>query len=78
MSLVRPLAVHKSCLMQSLAAVVEQYSISPLSSLYPLHPSFLPSLQLPPDSNDAGKIVEWSQRPTSATSESKTDREGGC
>lgn len=50
--------------MQSLAAVVERSSISPL------HPPFLPSLPLPPDSNDAGKIVVWSQHPTSATRES--------
>lgn len=35
----------------------------------PLHPSLQPSLSLPPDSNDAGKIVERSQHPTSATRE---------
>lgn len=41
-----------------------------------LHPLFLPSLSLPPDSNDSGIAMEWSPHPTPTAREreSKTDR----
>lgn len=38
MSFVRPFATYMGCLMQSLAAVVDEHSISPLPSLYPSIP----------------------------------------
>lgn len=54
-----PLQRSRGRLMQSLAAVVEEHSISLPPSLHPSVPPFLPSLPLPPDSNDAGGKL-WS------------------
>ena len=52
-----PLQRSRGRLMQSLAAAVEEHSISP--PLRSSIPPFLPSLPLPPDSNDAGEKL-WS------------------
>lgn len=65
--------------MQSLAAALEEHSISPLPSLHPSVPSvpsLVPSLSLPPDSNDAGKAAERSpHHPPTHTHTPERERE---